>query len=68
MVYFFVAGIALVLIGMSSMGTSIFSLVPLVFEDLVGKENVTSAMGVQLACQACGFIVSSYLAGWCSVV
>ena len=45
------------------MGTSIFSLIPPVFKDLIGSENVTSAMGVQLACQACGFIVSSYLTG-----
>ena len=53
----------MVLLGMSTMGTSIFTLIPLVNKDLIGAENVTSAMGVQLTCQACGFIISSYLTG-----
>lgn len=57
------AGMILALFGMSTMGTSIFSLIPLVLRELVGPENVTSGMGLQMVFQAFGFTASSFIAG-----
>ena len=58
-----ITGIALVLIGLSTMGTSIFSLIPPALRELIGEQNVTSGMGLQMIFQACGFIGSSFIAG-----
>ena len=58
-----ITGIALMLIGLSTMGTSIFSLIPPALRELIGEQNVTSGMGLQMIFQACGFIGSSFIAG-----
>ena len=63
MVSHYFAGIALILIGMSSMGTSIYSLIPLVLRDLVGSDNLTTAMGMQMMFQAGGGMAAAYLSG-----
>ena len=63
-VYIFsITGIALALVGLSTMGTSTFSLVPPALRELVGEEYVTNGMGLQMLFQACGFIGASFIAG-----
>ena len=46
------------------MGTSAFSLLPLVMRELVGPEHVTSGMGIQNAAQVISFVSSTYITGW----
>ncbi|XP_067942293.1 monocarboxylate transporter 12-like [Watersipora subatra] len=56
-------GIVLALSGMSTMGNSVFNLLPLVMRELVGKENVTSGMGLQSVVQVCSFLSATYITG-----
>ena len=53
----------LILAGMSTMGTSVFSLLPVVVKELVGQQHVTFGMGLVSVVQTIGFPVSSYLTG-----
>jgi len=48
---------------MSSFGTSVFSLLPSVLEEVLGAEAVTSAMGIQSVWQFFGFISSTPIVG-----
>ncbi|XP_067951518.1 monocarboxylate transporter 12-like [Watersipora subatra] len=57
------AGIALVLTGMSTAGTSVFSLIPMVIIELVGSKYVTSGMSIQVLGQSLAFLPSSYITG-----
>ncbi|XP_067951111.1 monocarboxylate transporter 12-B-like [Watersipora subatra] len=57
------AGIALVLIGMAAFGTSVFILLPVVIEELVGRQYITSGMSIELFFSSIGFVSTSYIAG-----
>lgn len=53
----------LAITGMSTVGTSVFSLLPTILEEILGPEAVTSAMGIQNCYQAAAFVVSTPIAG-----
>ena len=51
------------LIGASSTGTSVISLIPIVSGDLLGKENLYSAMSINYFYQGLSLIVCTFSAG-----
>ncbi|XP_067951282.1 monocarboxylate transporter 12-B-like [Watersipora subatra] len=57
------AGIALVLIGMSLLGTSVMSIIPVVINELLGAQYITSGMSIQIFLQSFGYVFSSFVTG-----
>ena len=51
------------LVGLSSTGTSVFSLVPIASSEMLGKSNVPTAMGLNFFYQGCGNIIATFNAG-----
>lgn len=51
------------IIGLSSTGTSVFSLVPIASSELLGKSNVPTAVGLNFFYQGIGTIISAFSAG-----
>lgn len=56
-------GILIMLVGTSAFGTSVFSLLPIVCGDLMGQENVTSALGINFVYQAGSVFIGTFAAG-----
>ncbi|KAF6028868.1 SLC16A12 [Bugula neritina] len=57
------AGIILAIIGVSAVGSSVFSLEPLVFRELLGDSHVTSSLAMQAVPQCVSFAVSTLITG-----
>ncbi|XP_067942235.1 monocarboxylate transporter 12-B-like [Watersipora subatra] len=55
------AGIVLMLLGNSTMGTSVISLLPIVSVELLGKQNLYSAMSFNYFTQGLSLIVSTFI-------
>ena len=51
------------LIGLAGAGTSVMSLIPIVSGELLGKENLYSAMSINYLYQGLALIVSAFSAG-----
>lgn len=51
------------LVSMSAFGTSVFSLLPIVIGETLGRENVTSGVGINFVYQAFSVVVSTFSAG-----
>ncbi|XP_067951220.1 monocarboxylate transporter 14-like [Watersipora subatra] len=57
------AGISLALAGMSLIGTSVFSILPVVIGEMVGQDYVTSGMSIQLFFACISFGCTTYISG-----
>lgn len=57
------AGIIAMLIGISCAGTSVFGLLPVVYHELLGKENVKSGLSINFVYQGLANGLSAFSAG-----
>lgn len=53
----------MMLIGFSTTGTSVFNLMPVASAELLGKENVQSAMAINFVYQGVANVISTFIAG-----
>lgn len=53
------------MLGASAVGTSVFSLLPIAYGELLGRENIQSAMAVNFVYQGLGSITSTFTIGTC---
>ena len=56
-------GIAVMIVGLSSMGTSVYNLIPIVSGELLGKQNVPSVMSANFFYEGVGCIIATFSAG-----
>jgi len=56
-------GVIIAVTGMSTVGTSVFSLLPAILEEVLGPQAVISAMGIGNLYRAAAFLASTPIAG-----
>lgn len=63
MLFFFFAGVIMLMLGMSVCGTSVYNLIPVLLMELCGADSITTGIGSQVFMQSFENIVSSFIAG-----